>query len=97
VPIIVCSALYKFTPIFFPNLNEFNQHGAAGPILGKNAELLSAPNLRVTNPLFDHVPAKLISLYITQDSIVTPLHVYNLLTDNYHPADLFNVNQHTSA
>lgn len=99
VPVVVCSALYKFTPIFFPNLNEFNQHGATGPILGSDSELLSVPNLRITNPLFDHIPAKLVSLYVTQDSIVTPSHVHGVLTDSYHPADLysFKENQHTSA
>ncbi|KAI6183852.1 Translation initiation factor eIF-2B subunit beta [Aphelenchoides bicaudatus] len=93
IPVIICSAFYKFTPIFFPNLNEFNQHGAAGPILGNDTELLSSFNLRVTNPLFDHIPAKLVSLYITQDSVETPSHVYNVLTESYHPADLYSFNK----
>jgi len=88
VPVIICSALYKFTPMFLPNLYEFNRHGAAGTILGKDSELLSEPNLRITNPIFDHIPAKLVSLYVTHDSAITPSRVYEIIKENYHPADL---------
>jgi translation initiation factor 2B subunit (eIF-2B alpha/beta/delta family) len=75
--------------MFFPNLYEFNRHGTSGKILGADSELLSKPNLTISNPIFDHIPAKLVSLYITQDSAITPSHVQELLRDNYHPADLY--------
>lgn len=93
VPVIACSAHYKFTPIFIPNLNEFNQQGSTGSLIGRDSELLSAPNLRISNPLFDHIPAKLVSLYITQDSTIGPSHVKEILTENYHPVDLYCFNK----
>lgn len=93
LPVIVCSALYKFTPIFLPNLYEYNRHGAAGKLLGDDSELLSEPNLRITNPIFDHIPAKFVKLYVTQDSSISSSHVKEILSENYHPHDLYSFNK----
>lgn len=75
--------------MFFPNLNDFNRHGSVGQLLDGDAELLSFPNLSVSNPIFDHIPAKLINLYVTQDSPISPGHVHEILSECYHPNDLY--------
>ncbi|KAI6197312.1 hypothetical protein M3Y94_01209000 [Aphelenchoides besseyi] len=87
VPVIVCSAFFKFTPTFLPNINNVNRHACGGSLLGENSELMALPHVRVSNPLFDHIPAKLVSLYVTQTAAISPPHVYRLLNENYHPKD----------
>lgn len=90
VPVIVIGAFYKFTPIFLPNVDNFNASTAPVACLGDEHELLDLPNFQVSSPLFDHISAKLVNLYVTQSSAVSPPHVYRLLGEFYHHEDLYH-------
>ncbi|CAD5217900.1 unnamed protein product [Bursaphelenchus xylophilus] len=90
VPVLVIGAFYKFTPIFLPNVDDFNATTNPTVALGDEHELLERPNFIVNNPLFDHIPSKLVTLYVTQSSAVSPPHVYRLLGEFYHHEDLYH-------
>lgn len=92
VPVVVCAAFYKLTPMFIPHLDEFNVQGPPTDILPAS-EALKFSNVCVANPLFDRIPAELISLYITQSSAVSPSHVYRLVAEYYHPEDFRQLNR----
>ncbi|KAI6242626.1 Translation initiation factor eIF-2B subunit beta [Aphelenchoides fujianensis] len=89
VPVVVCAAFFKFTPTFVPNIEVINRQAPGAELLGENSELMSLPHVRVSNPLFDHIPAKLVALYVTQTAAVSPPHVYRLFNEQYHPDDFF--------
>uniref|UniRef100_A0AC34Q7B7 Translation initiation factor eIF-2B subunit beta n=1 Tax=Panagrolaimus sp. JU765 TaxID=591449 RepID=A0AC34Q7B7_9BILA len=92
VPVIVCAAFYKLTPMFIPHLDEFNVQGPPTDILPAS-EALKFSNVFVANPLFDRIPSNLISLFITESSAVSPSHVYRLVAEYYHPEDFRQLNR----
>uniref|UniRef100_A0A7E4VRN4 Translation initiation factor eIF2B subunit beta n=1 Tax=Panagrellus redivivus TaxID=6233 RepID=A0A7E4VRN4_PANRE len=86
VPVVFCAGYYKLTPMFIPHLDEFNVQGRPTDVLPAS-EALKFSNVSVANPLFDLIPAHLITLVLTQSSAKTPLHVYRLISDYYHLED----------
>jgi translation initiation factor eIF-2B subunit beta len=90
VPVLICAAFYKLTPMFVPNLDEVNSHGSPTDIL-PFSDALKYPSMFISNPLFDLIPAQLVSLYVTHTSAISPAHIYRLIADYYHPDDFYNV------
>jgi translation initiation factor eIF-2B subunit beta len=86
VPVLVCAAFYKLTPTFLPSADDYNTQRPVTEVL-PFTEAFSLPSVQVANPLFDKIPAQLITLYITQTSAISPSHIYRLVGDYYHPED----------
>ncbi|VDD89352.1 unnamed protein product [Enterobius vermicularis] len=90
VPVIVCAAFYKITPFFIPHFDKTQPlYNPATVVPFSEAESFS--NVHIVNPLFDLIPAQLVSLYICHTSVLSPPHVYRLIGDYYHPNDTSNI------
>lgn len=86
VPVLVCAAFYKFTPVFLPTIEEYNSQSAVTNVM-PFGEAFNCQSVQVVSPVFEKIPAQLISLYITQTSAVSPSHLYRLIGEYYHPED----------
>uniref|UniRef100_A0A0N5AFX6 Translation initiation factor eIF2B subunit beta n=1 Tax=Syphacia muris TaxID=451379 RepID=A0A0N5AFX6_9BILA len=90
VPVLVCASFYKITPFFIPNFH-LSQPLCSPASIVSFAEAESLSNVHIVNPLFDLIPAQLVSLYICHTSILSPPHIYRLIGDYYHPNDISNI------
>ncbi|KAF7729023.1 Translation initiation factor eIF-2B subunit beta [Apophysomyces ossiformis] len=85
-PVLVCTALYKLSPLFAYDADTFNVTVAPnsvldfqqGPIIDKVA---------VSNPYYDYVAPELVSLFVHNLGSAPPTYVYRLINDNYDPED----------
>lgn len=91
VPVYVCASMYKLTPMFIPNLDEYNAHSSPTEVLSAS-DALKFSNVFVANPLFDRIPSHFITLFITPTAVVSPSHVYRLIAECYHPEDFRQLN-----
>lgn len=89
VPVTAIAAFYKFTPSFVSDRNKVLIFGSPDEIVPAS-EIPSLKNVEIVNPMFDLIPAQLISLYISPTTAFTPSHVYRLLGD-YYPSDVTNI------
>lgn len=87
VSVSVCAAFYKISPCFLPDLDHLQSLQSPSHIV-PFSEFASLSSVQIVNPLFDLIPAQLISLYITHTSAISPSHVYRLIGDYYHPEDV---------
>jgi len=86
VPFVVCTGLYKLTPLYPCEQEAFNDIGSPSEILNYD-EADTLENVRVVNPTFDYIPAELVSLYITNIGGHNPSYIYRLLAEYYNPED----------
>jgi len=86
IPFVVCTGLYKLSPLYPYDQETFNDLTSPSAIL-KFEEADTLENVRVQNPAYDYVPAELISLYITNFGGHSPSYVYRLLAEYYNPSD----------
>ncbi|GMT00266.1 hypothetical protein PENTCL1PPCAC_22440, partial [Pristionchus entomophagus] len=86
VPVYGIAAFYKIAPFFSADsAAAVNAQGA----IGLPVKLADSLRHRVIlSPIFDVVPAHLLSLYISNSGAVLPSHIYRLIADYYHPEDL---------
>ncbi|CDH53055.1 translation initiation factor eif-2b subunitbeta [Lichtheimia corymbifera JMRC:FSU:9682] len=85
-PVLVCTALYKLSPVFAYDAETFNITVAPnsvldfqqGPIIDK---------VSVSNPYYDYVAPELVSLFVHNLGSAPPTYVYRLINDNYDPED----------
>ncbi|KAG0170174.1 Translation initiation factor eIF-2B subunit beta [Apophysomyces sp. BC1034] len=85
-PVLVCTALYKLSPLFAYDADTFNVTVAPnsvldfqqGPIIDK---------VTVSNPYYDYVAPELVSLFVHNLGSAPPTYVYRLINDNYDPED----------
>ncbi|CEP18603.1 hypothetical protein [Parasitella parasitica] len=85
-PVLVCAALYKLSPLFAYDSDTFNVtvsphsalHYQEGSITDK---------VTVSNPYYDYVEPKLVSLFIHNLGSAPPTYVYRLINDNYDQED----------
>lgn len=87
VPVSVCAAFYKISPCFLPDLDRMHPVDSPAHIV-PFSDADSLGSVQIVNPVFDLVPAQLISLYISHTSAISPSHVYRLIGDYYHPDDI---------
>uniref|UniRef100_A0A7I4XW17 Translation initiation factor eIF2B subunit beta n=1 Tax=Haemonchus contortus TaxID=6289 RepID=A0A7I4XW17_HAECO len=86
VPVYVLAAFYKITPFFVPDPMMVNPSKAPGVSFKHSASfcgLVEIPRLT-----FDHIPASLVTLYVSNSACILPSHVYRLIGDYYHPEDV---------
>ncbi|KAI9360992.1 hypothetical protein BD770DRAFT_383908 [Pilaira anomala] len=85
-PVLVCTALYKLSPLFAYVADAFNVtvspqnvlNFQEGPIIDK---------VTTTNPYYDYVGPDYVSLFIHNLGSAPPTYVYRLINDNYDPED----------
>ncbi|KAI8390169.1 hypothetical protein BD560DRAFT_380125 [Blakeslea trispora] len=85
-PVLVCTALYKLSPLFSYDSDTFNVavtphdvlHYQEGSIVDK---------VTISNPYYDYVQPELVSLFIHNLGSAPPTYVYRLINDNYDPQD----------
>ncbi|KAG2233782.1 hypothetical protein BDF21DRAFT_392303 [Thamnidium elegans] len=85
-PVLVCTALYKLSPLFAYVADAFNVtvspqnvlNFQEGPIIDK---------VTITNPYYDYVGPDYVSLFIHNLGSAPPTYVYRLINDNYDPED----------
>ncbi|KAK0069931.1 translation initiation factor eIF-2B subunit beta [Biomphalaria pfeifferi] len=88
-PVIVCSSMYKLSPLFHstPKHASFNKFATPSEILDyEDAELLS--KVEVMAPIFDYVPPHLVYMILSNNGAQPVSYVYRLVKDFYHPDDV---------
>jgi len=87
--VIVCSSLYKLSPLFHstPQHTSFNKFASPSELLDyEDAELMS--KVEVIAPIFDYVPPDLVSMVVTNNGAQSTSYVYRLVKDFYHADDV---------
>lgn len=86
VPFVVCTGLYKLSPLYAHDQDSFNELKNPSQVLPfADAQRF---DVAVKNPAWDYVPPELVSLYITNFGAYSPTYVYRLLAEYYHPEDM---------
>ncbi len=85
VPVVVCSGLYKLTPLYPLDQDSFNDRLAPSDILGYDGALMKS--VHVYNPAYDYVPPELVAMFITNNGTHNPTYIYRLLAEYYHAED----------
>ncbi|KAI8149260.1 hypothetical protein BJV82DRAFT_587307 [Fennellomyces sp. T-0311] len=85
-PVLVCTALYKLSPVFAYDAETFNITVAPNSILDfQQGPLID--KVTVSNPYYDYVAPELVSLFVHNLGSAPPTYVYRLINDNYDPED----------
>jgi len=90
VPVLVCSALYKLSPLFPHDQDTFNDLLSPNEVL-EFEEAGEVQNARVLNPRFDYVPPSFVDLLVTNDGGHSPSYVYRLLAEFYSTEDVHDI------
>lgn len=85
VPVLVLSAVYQISPEFPFDINRFfdSARGVDLPVPDNKAR----HRIETQNPLYDHVPARLLDLYITNLGGNAPPSLHRLINDHYRQED----------
>jgi len=86
VPFVVCTGLYKLSPLYAHDQDSFNELKAPSEVL--SCENAQKYDVAVKNPAWDYTPPELVSLYITNSGAYSPTYIYRLLAEYYHPEDM---------
>ncbi|KAG8562118.1 hypothetical protein GDO81_015593 [Engystomops pustulosus] len=86
-PLIVCAPMFKLSPQFPNEEDSFHKFVSPQEVLpfSEAGEILSKVSAHC--PIFDHVPAELITLFISNIGGNAPSYIYRLMSELYHPAD----------
>lgn len=87
--VIVCSSLYKLSPLFHstPQHASFNKFASPSELLDyEDAELMS--KVEVIAPIFDYVAPDLVSMVVSNNGAQSVTYVYRLVKDFYHADDV---------
>ncbi|ORZ03491.1 hypothetical protein BCR43DRAFT_430298 [Syncephalastrum racemosum] len=85
-PVLVCTALYKLSPVFAYDSDTFNITVAPHSVLEYQQGSI-IDQVTVSNPYYDYVMPELVSLFVHNLGSAPPTYVYRLLNDNYDPED----------
>ncbi|KAK9466226.1 hypothetical protein V1512DRAFT_286977 [Lipomyces arxii] len=86
-PIVVCTGLYKLSPMYPFDTESLIEVGDTGMALEfEDGNLVDKVN--VVNPLYDYVPPELVDLYITNMGGYSPSFMYRLVLDHYRQEDV---------
>lgn len=85
VPFVVCTGLYKLSPLYAHDQDTFNELRSPSEILP--FEETKGLGAEIKNPSWDYVPPQLVSLFITNKGGCNPSYIYRLVADYYHPED----------
>ncbi|KAI8333061.1 hypothetical protein BC941DRAFT_434989 [Chlamydoabsidia padenii] len=85
-PVLVCTALYKLSPLFAYDVDTFNITVAPNAILDFQEGAI-IDKVGLSNPYYDYVAPELVSLFVHNLGSAPPTYVYRLINDNYDPED----------
>ncbi|XP_065904364.1 translation initiation factor eIF2B subunit beta-like [Dysidea avara] len=88
VPVIVCAAMFKLSPVYLCSYDHdtFNKIVSPHDIMSFS-EGKTMAKVHIQNPVFDYVPPELITIFIFNIGGNAPSYVYRLLSELYHPDD----------
>ena len=86
VPVLVVCGLYKLSPFYPFDHDNFNDMMSPSLII-QQPSLGQEDLLTVYVPTYDYVPPELISLYITNEGGYNPFYIYRLLSEHYSQED----------
>ncbi|KAI9482718.1 MAG: hypothetical protein EXX96DRAFT_647556 [Benjaminiella poitrasii] len=85
-PVLVCTALYKLSPLFAYVADAFNVTVSPQNVLSfQEGSIID--DVAITNPYYDYVGPDYVSLFIHNLGSAPPTYVYRLINDNYDPED----------
>ncbi|CAB4394285.1 IF-2B-domain-containing protein [Rhizophagus irregularis] len=85
-PVVVCTGLYKLSPLYPYDEDSFNDLVAPDPVMSfDEGELID--KVTILNPYYDYVSPELVSLFITNTGGHPPSYLYRLINENYDPED----------
>jgi len=88
VPFVVCTGMYKLSPVFPHDQYSFNELKSPAQVVTVGSEDAAAGReVRVLNPSSDYIPPELVSLFITNAGGHNPSYIYRLLAEYYSMAD----------
>ncbi|RCH89425.1 Translation initiation factor eIF-2B subunit beta [Rhizopus azygosporus] len=85
-PVLVCTALYKLSPLFAYDADAFNVTVTPQNVLSFQEGAI-IDKVTITNPYYDYVGPDYVSLFIHNLGSAPPTYVYRLINDNYDPED----------
>ncbi|KAI8060325.1 hypothetical protein BC940DRAFT_312101 [Gongronella butleri] len=85
-PVLVCTALYKLSPLFAYDVDTFNITVAPNAIMDFQQGAI-IDKVTLSNPYYDYVAPELVSLFVHNLGSAPPTYVYRLINDNYDPED----------
>ncbi|KAG9325805.1 hypothetical protein KVV02_005729 [Mortierella alpina] len=86
IPVVVCTGLYKLSPLYPYDEDSFNVTFNPDSVLGfEEGDLIE--KVTVTNPYYDYVSPDFVNLFITNQGGHPPSYLYRLIVENYDPND----------
>ncbi|CAO3615689.1 unnamed protein product [Cunninghamella echinulata] len=85
-PVLVCTALYKLSPLFAYDVDAFNITVAPNSIMNFQEGAI-IDKISLSNPYYDYVSPELVNLFVHNLGSAPPTYVYRLINDNYDPED----------
>ncbi|CAG8496262.1 5452_t:CDS:10, partial [Ambispora gerdemannii] len=87
-PVVVCTGLYKLSPLYPYDEDSFNDLAAPDSVLNfDQGELVD--NVTLLNPYYDYVKPEHVNLFITNTGGHPPSYLYRLINENYDPEDTY--------
>ncbi|KAI5360282.1 Putative nagB/RpiA transferase, initiation factor 2B-like protein [Septoria linicola] len=87
VPVVVLSGVYKLSPVYPFDTDELIEYGDPGKVVDyQEGEFMH--KVDVVNPIFDHVSADCVDLYITNLGGHAPSFLYRIVADHYRVEDI---------
>lgn len=87
VPVVVLSGVYKLSPVYPFDSAELLEQGDPGKVVGFD-EGEFVEGVDVVNPLYDHVGAESVDLYVTNLGGCAPSYLYRIVGDHYRTEDV---------
>ncbi|KAI7906221.1 uncharacterized protein BX663DRAFT_535031 [Cokeromyces recurvatus] len=85
-PVLVCTALYKLSPLFAYVADAFNVTVSPQNVMSfQEGSIID--DITISNPYYDYVGPDYVSLFIHNLGSAPPTYVYRLINDNYDPED----------
>ncbi|CEP17817.1 hypothetical protein [Parasitella parasitica] len=85
-PVLVCTALYKLSPLFAYVADAFNVTVSPQNVLNfQEGPIID--DVTTTNPYYDYVGPDYVSLFIHNLGSAPPTYIYRLINDNYDAED----------
>ena len=85
IPVVVCTGLYKLSPVQPFDEDMFNLCVSPDPVFRYADKLMSS--IDIVNPFFDYIAPEYIDLFVTNTGGHPTSYVYRLLSENYNNED----------
>ncbi|KAI9259332.1 hypothetical protein BY458DRAFT_588515 [Sporodiniella umbellata] len=85
-PVLVCTALYKLSPLFSYHQDQLNVPVSPQHVL-RFQEGSLVDQVAVSQPYYDHIHPDHVNLFIHNLGSAPPTYIYRLINDHYDPED----------